>query len=507
MAVDRSGKRRRKVSRRVSVKRRRRARFLFGLVLTIVIVAVAISFISMLNYLNKFSIEKICRNVYIGNVDVSRMTPKEAEATLKKSLDKDRAVTVKMVMDDGEATATLEELGVKYKDIEKAVSKAFDYGKQGSIWSRYRQVKKTEKEKVVIDKLHTINTKKTKEIIAERAEEYVKHAVNSTISKTGKDFKITKEKNGKIVDSKKTIQTLTDHLNNQKWNHKNFSIDVVMKVEKPTIKEKDLKTIKDQLSTFSTDAGGGQRWQNLKTGVEKINGNILMPGQEFSVHDITAPYDAEHGYVEAGSYENGQVVDSFGGGICQVSTTLYNTVLYAELEVVERYPHSMLVAYVDPSRDAAIAGDVMDLRFKNNYETPVLITGEIDAANQLVFTIYGKETRPEGRMVEYESETLSTEEYGVKYKEDPEAALGSIEYSGSPHTGKTAQLWKVVTQDGVEQSRDVINHSSYAKSDQIIKIGTKSENAEAAATVRQAIGSQQESTIQNAITKARGLPQ
>ncbi len=81
--------------------------------------------------------------------------------------------------------------------------------------------------------------------------------------------------------------------------------------------------------------------------------------------------------MPAGSYENGQVVDSFGGGICQVSTTLYNAVLYAELEVVERYPHSMLVAYVDPSRDAAIAGDYLDFVFQNNYETPIFIAGEM----------------------------------------------------------------------------------------------------------------------------------
>ena len=89
-----------------------------------------------------------------------------------------------------------------------------------------------------------------------------------------------------------------------------------------------------------------------------------MPGEQISVHDVTAPYDEEHGYVQAGSYENGQVVDTYGGGICQVSTTLYNAVLFSELKVVKRYPHSMLVSYVPPSRDAAIAGDTKDFVFE-----------------------------------------------------------------------------------------------------------------------------------------------
>ena len=115
----------------------------------------------------------------------------------------------------------------------------------------------------------------------------------------------------------------------------------------------------------------------------------------------------------------------------------------SELEVIERYPHSMLVAYVDPSRDAAIAGDYLDFVFQNSYETPIYLEGEIDDNNQLRFTIYGKETRDPDRTIEFESETLKTEDYGVVYQENSQAALGSMKYSGSPHTGKVAQLWKI----------------------------------------------------------------
>ena len=136
------------------------------------------------------------------------------------------------------------------------------------------------------------------------------------------------------------------------------------KEEQPSSDRGGLSTIQDELGSFSTDAGGGERWKNLKNGVEKLNGTVVMPGEQISVHDVTAPYDEEHGYVQAGSYENGQVVDTYGGGICQVSTTLYNAVLFSELKVVKRYPHSMLVSYVPPSRDAAIAGDTKDFVFE-----------------------------------------------------------------------------------------------------------------------------------------------
>ena len=92
-----------------------------------------------------------------------------------------------------------------------------------------------------------------------------------------------------------------------------------------------------------------------KWGASKLNGHIIYPGETFSVTAAVIPFTAENGYMLAPSYESGSVVDSYGGGICQVSTTLYNAVLDAELEVVERHNHSMTVSYVEASKDAAIA--------------------------------------------------------------------------------------------------------------------------------------------------------
>lgn len=479
-------------------------RVLFGLAVVCAAIIIGASYFVLYRYVSKVPEGVICDNIYIGNVNVSGLTAKEAKKLMKEHLQTDQAVTVTMKVGDESADALLEELGFKYKDIGKVVDKAVAYGKKGRLFIRYRQIKGLKKEKLVLGENIVLDSEKAGAVIDERAEGLANHAVDAGIVRGAQGFEITEEKEGETIDKKASIEKLTKHLNG-KWDHKDFKIKMSVTTEEPSVKAKDLESIEDELGSFSTDAGGGERWKNLKTGVDKINGTILMPGQEMSVHDTTAPYDAEHGYVEAGSYENGQVVDSFGGGICQVSTTLYNAVLYAELEVLERYPHSMLVAYVDPSRDAAIAGDYLDFRFKNNYDTPVYIAAEIDSANQMRFTIYGKDTRDEGRTVEYESETLTTEDYGVKYKENKEAELGSMQYAGSPHTGKTARLWKVVYKDGAEVSRDVINNSTYEKSDQIIEVGTATDNAEAAELVRNAISTQDKAQIEAAVAKAKAL--
>ena len=188
-----------------------------------------------------------------------------------------------------------------------------------------------------------------------------------------------------------------------------------------------------------------------------------------------------------------------------MSTTLYNAVLYAELEVTERSAHSMIVNYVDPSRDAAVAEGVKDFKFKNNYDTPILIEGYVASDGTLQFHIYGKETRAESHSVEFESETLERTEYTTRYVEDTESALGSTSQEGTAINGRTARLWKIVYENGEEVSRDVINNSTYSASEITIKVGTASDNAEASALVSQAIASQNEDTINSAISQAWGM--
>ena len=178
-------------------------------------------------------------------------------------------------------------------------------------------------------------------------------------------------------------------------------------VQEPAVKTEDLETIQDVLGTFTTDfsSSGSARSTNLAVGAAKINGRVVMPGQTLSGYECLQPFTRENGYKSAAAYENGQVVDSIGGGVCQIATTLYNTALQAELEITQRQNHSMIVTYVKPSMDAAIAGTYKDIKITNNYSTPIYVEGYTEN-KKLTFTIYGKETRPANRTVEYVSETL-----------------------------------------------------------------------------------------------------
>ena len=494
-------KRRRMTRRQVRIRRRLR---IAGIVFAICIIAFGVACGVLYRYVSKFPGDKIAKNVYIGTVELSGLSKDEAEEKLSGQLKNDQTKKLALAVEDQSMEATLEELGFNYKDVKTIVQEAADYGKNGGLLGRYKKLRKLSKEKVVISPDYTLDEKAAESILEERAVPLAKHAKNATITKGSNGLQVNKEEIGETVDKSETIKAIKKYLNDD-WNHKAVALDAKLKEEKPTVTEADLQTIQDELGSFSTDAGGGERWKNLKNGVKKLNGTIVMPGEQVSVHDITAPYDEEHGYVQAGSYENGQVVDTYGGGICQVSTTLYNAVLFSELKVVKRYPHSMLVAYVPPSRDAAIAGDTKDFVFENNYDTPIYIYGEIDDDNQLRFIIYGKETRDKARKIEFDSEVISTEEPGVKYKADAERALGDMEVTGSAHTGKEVKLWKIVYENGKQISKDVINESIYSKADKTISVGVKTKNSSAAEIVKQAISTQDKEKIQTAISKASSM--
>ena len=161
----------------------------------------------------------------------------------------------------------------------------------------------------------------------------------------------------RIVDIGATEEAMNQAMTAENLEEPSENYSVVA-VQEPAVKTEDLETIQDVLGTFTTDfsSSGSARSTNLAVGAAKINGRVVMPGQTLSGYECLQPFTRENGYKSAAAYENGQVVDSIGGGVCQIATTLYNTALQAELEITQRQNHSMIVTYVKPSMDAAIAG-------------------------------------------------------------------------------------------------------------------------------------------------------
>lgn len=468
------------------------------------LIVLAAAFGLFYQMVHKVPEHKIANNIYIGEVNVSEMTKKKASLAVESKLEEYRQQTLTVEIGEESVDVLLEELGIGVKDVDKLIDQAIGYGKKGSTWKRFGQLHSLKKNKKVFDENFVIDKKLTETVLQEKVVPLEQTPVDATITSTEDGFEITDEAAGMTLSIEDSIKMIRKYLN-EEWDYKNAKIKLVEEETAPRITRADLEKIEDRLGSFRTDAGGGERVQNLKRAAELINGTVLLPGEEMSVQEKTLPYTEENGYVSGSAYENGEVVQNIGGGLCQVSTTLYNAALYSELEVTSRAAHSMIVHYVDPSMDAAIAEGSKDLKIVNPYDDPIMIEGFIDSSNRLTFIIYGKESRPENRSIRFESETLEVTPIKTKFVEDPDSSIGSMEKDGSAFEGSKARLWKIVYVDDVEVSRDVINNSNYRATDRIMKVGTASDSSEASALVKNAIASQDEAAIRSAIDQANAL--
>ena len=440
----------------------------------------------------------IADRVYIGEIHVGGMTQEEATEAVSEYVDslEDKEITLKA--GDRSITATAEELGLEWSDTDVAQI-ALDYGKTGNLIARYKANKDLEHEDKVFPVILKANEEKTTAFLEEETEDLEQKAQDYGLKRENGAFTVVAGKSGTAVDVENSIKAINEAFSDG-WKD-NMVVELATKEEKPKGSQEELAKVKDVLGTFHTSFSSSTagRVTNIENACGKINGTVLYPGEEFSVYEAISPMDAENGYALAGSYENGTTVQSYGGGVCQVSTTLYNAVIRAELEITERYAHSMIVSYVDPSSDAAIAGTYKDLKFKNNTDAPIYIEG-YTSGRTLYFTIYGQETRDPGREVSFESETTGITQPKTEIRATS-AKIGSITKVQSSHTGRTARLWKVVTVNGVEQSREVFNNSTYSASPTIYEVGTASSNKEAVAAMKEAIATGNIDTVRAAASK------
>lgn len=492
--------------RRMSSRRRRRQRQRNLRILCLVLACAVLVFagiqISLGRYVKKHDDGTILSGVSIGTTDVSGMTESEAVEAVKNTLSEYNTVTFLFELENGiQMEATLEELGFSAPELEAAVEKAVKYGKSGNAVSAYKIMKKSEKNKLeyCFPLKYSVAEKEAGELLEARAGELLNHPVNASVTQKNGGVTIVEEQKGEVLDTEKTVQSLEKYLNDG-WDGKAGKIKADVVTTDPEITAEDLTEVTDLLGTYSTFYGsdGSGRSQNVESGAMHINGTLLQPGEEMSANAAMEPYTYENGYAEAASYESNTVVQTMGGGICQVSTTLYNAILFAELEIVERYPHSMLVSYVEPSMDAAIADDVLDLVFKNSWKTPVYIEAVL-ADGSLTFNIYGKETRDPGRTLQFISETTETTEPEGKRYVATEDYIGYMGLQSASHPEITAQLWKVVYENGEEVSRDVINYSQYVAAPETIGVGTYSDNPADTEKINSALLTQDEATILAAV--------
>ena len=415
--------------------------------------------------------------VRIESIDVSDLTEEEANTKVKVYVKEKTNVPVKIDVNGTEVKTNLSDLGYKWTN-KSVIEEAVGVGKSGNVIKRYKDGLDLKNKGIELKLEFGIEEKNMKDNLKKICDSYNVEAKNASLKLTSSGFEVIPEQDGVVIDYDVTVSGLYDYITKEWDNKSDILYTAETKVSKPKYTSEDLKKVSSTpmgsyYTSFSVGTSYDNRNNNIKHGAEVLDGILLYPGEQYSLNEHLAPWTAENGWYPAGTYVDGGVADSYGGGICQVSSTLYNALLEAEIKVVERYSHSMSVAYVPLAADAALAGDYKDLVFENNTDAPIYIQSVYNAGGTLTFKVYGHDTRDSSRSVKYVSETVKEIPIGTKVTKDSSKPTSYESVTENGHVGYVAKLWKVTYENGEEVDKELLHTSTYAMTPRKVVRGTK----------------------------------
>lgn len=331
----------------------------------------------------------------LNEVDLSKvLAEKDAEIAEK---------TIKVTVNGQEYSTSYTGLDVT-TNKEQVEDEIMSYGKDKSFKGKLNLI--NEPEKKTYDLTTTVNEEKIKEFVAQIAEDVKVEPINASASISGGVVNVVEGQSGYILDEQALVDSIASQITGQ-----NGGADVIadgsLIESEADITANELRTIDTRISSFTTYFSAGNSGHNIQTGASYFNNTLLMPGEEFSCTDGIGPTTVERGFVSANTYVGGQVVPGMGGGVCQIATTLYNTELRAGLLPTERQNHMMTVGYIGIGLDATLADDLIDLRFVNTYDYPLIITTS-STSGSLTVEIWSNSNATNGYTYEPRVETVSS---------------------------------------------------------------------------------------------------
>ena len=268
------------------------------------------------------------------------------------------------------------------------------------------------------------------------------------------------------VDLAMSVEEAQRQVESEDKDEYSFKLNIT-KADK-TISDLGLEAFPYLISEFTTkyDASNVNRSINLRIAAEKINGTVLMPGEEFSYNKVVGKRTVEEGYKDAKIYADGGVVDGLAGGICQISSTLYNAVLLANLEVTERYNHTYTTSYLPGGRDATVVWGSKDFKFVNTRSYPIKIEASVKSGiAEFKFHGIAEETEYEIKIIPVVTGSIP---FSTVYEDDPSLPFGVERVKQGGHSGCRVTTYKEVRLNGNTISKDVITTDTYNPMKKII---------------------------------------
>lgn len=532
--VDKKPKEAEKVFKNMTESEYKRRKVVVPLAIaSIVIVTIIFSTIFALINIDK---EKIVSGVSIAEVDVSGLTQEEAKTKINDIYQEKKEKEIPIQYEDYETTLNPTLMEVNY-EIEKAVEEAYLIGKEDNIFVSNYDILFTLIGKKNIDVNMTLNEDVTKQSIEDIGVKLPGIIIESNHAIEEDELIITKGKAGIVIKTDELLNKIKDRLNDRNSNEDYIEIPVEQKepeaididkiheevytevqdayytkdpftiypevegidfnveeareilkeekeeyvikltITKPkvTIDQIGSEAFPDQLATFTTryDVSDRDRTTNLEIACQKINGKVVLAGENFSYNQELGPRTVAAGYKNGKVYEGGEIVDGIGGGICQISSTLYNTVLMANLEIVERRNHQFVTSYLPAGRDATVVYGATDFKFKNTRNFPVKI---VASAKNGIATVSMFGIKEENEYTfSFSTKTVASIPFTTKYEEDATLPAGTEKVKRKGVNGLKTETYITKMLNGKVVSTTLLSKDTYDAMTKVIIKATKEE--------------------------------
>ncbi len=500
-------------------------------ILICAIIVVLVTFASTGFALFNINNTKIISNISIEGIDVSKLSKEEAEQKILETLEEDLEKNIIVKTEDFQYEIQLSQIEAQY-NTSKAIEEAYNIGRNENIFKNNFEIIKCkiknrnieieisyneellnniindiavkipgaveeasyciEDQKLIITKGKagkSINKEKFKkevieklklnkqgedinlEIVDSNPQEIDIDKIYSEVHKEAQDAYYTKEPFQVYPHVEGIDFDLESAREMLKEDKEEYVIDLKITIPNVTTNKIGSEAFPDLISTFSTkyDASNTPRTTNLKLAMGKLNGVVVAPGETFSYNKTLGKRTAAAGYKEAGGFAGGKVVQTLAGGICQISSTLYDAVVYANLEIVERHNHMFLAGYVGAGKDATVVYGAYDLKFKNTRKYPIMIKTSIGSGVAKI-DIFGIKEEVEYE-VEISSKILSYTSFKVVRENDNSLAPGQERVAQNGMNGCKSITYKILKLNGKEVSRTVLSSDTYDAMNKIIKVG------------------------------------
>lgn len=476
---------------------------------------------------------KIMHGVSINGVDVSNLSKQEAIEKLNSAFDGAFNKDITFQKEDYTYTINASSIGAKY-NIEKAVADAYSVGRNSNIFANNFNVLKALIAKCKMAPTITIDSDLLDKKFDELDRSIPNRVIQSNYKIDGDNLIITSGLDGNRIKRDEVTEKLCNALSDGSYRceittepyhtdeididaiyeevykepvdatfqsnpyelhkeengldfaisinearamvtdrHETYTIPLKVLYPKVTVKTLPQEAFPDELATYSTTYASSNynRSTNIYLAAKSVDGTVLMPDETFSYNETLGQRTVAKGYKEAGAYVNGQVSSEVGGGICQVSSTLYNAALLCNLEIVDRKNHSFEPSYVPAGQDATVSWKSPDFKFKNNRAYPIKLSAT--AGNgRVIFRIYGIKSDDDYE-VKIQSAKTGSIPFSTQYVNDSSLPVGTTKVTQYGSNGCRTVTYKILYKNGQEVSRTLINSDTYNPHNQVVARGTK----------------------------------